>query len=146
MADKTNGEIVINADPAKIMQAIGDLELYPEWSEGVQAVDVTEKTEDGRPKVARFKFASGPIKDEFTLEYEWNGNDSVSWKLTDGKVLTKEDGTYTLIDQGGGNVLVKYDLEVGLSIKVPGFMKKQAEKKIVKTALSGLKARVESLP
>lgn len=141
----TNGEITIKADPALIMDVIGDLEKYPEWSDGVNGAEILEANEDGRPKTARLSFASGPIKDEFVLEYDWNGNDSVSWKLTEGSMLKKEDGTYTLTPQADGSVHVRYDLEVEVAIKLPGIIRKQAEKKIVKTALEGLKARVEQL-
>ena len=146
MADKTHGDIAINAHPAKIMHVIGDLELYPEWSEGVQLVEVSQMDAEGRPAVARFEFASGPIKDTFVLKYEWNGTDSVSWWLIEGGVLKKYDGTYTLTPNADGSVQVVYDLVVDLSIPMIGLIKKRAEKKIVKTALGGLKARVESLP
>ena len=144
MSNKTHGEITITADPAKIMDVIGDLPSYPEWTEGVQSCEVLEAFDDGRPKSVRMKFASGPIKDTLVLEYTWNGNESVSWVLTEGKVLTDEVGTYALIDNGDGSHKVTYDLEVGLAIKLPGFIKKQAEKKMVNAALEGLKKRVES--
>lgn len=143
MSDKTYGEIIINAEPGPVMDAIGDLPAYPEWADGVQAAEVLESFPDGRCKVVKLSFASGPIKDEFVLEYEWNGVESVSWWLKEGKVLTKEEGTYTVIPQGDGSVKVTYDLEVGLSIKMPGFMKRKAEKMMVDTALKGLKKRVE---
>lgn len=145
MSDKTHGEIDIASDPATIMDVIGDLATYPEWADGVQAAEVLEEFEDGRCKVIKMSFASGPIKDEFTLEYKWNGLESVSWWLLEGKVLTQEEGTYTLIDNKDGTIKVTYDLEVGLSIKLPGILKRQAEKKMVKTALEGLKKRVEGL-
>ena len=145
MSDKTHADIKIKSDPATIMDVIGDLAAYPEWADGVQSAEVLEEFEDGRCKVIRMDFASGPIKDSFTLEYKWDGLDSVSWWLTEGKVLTKEEGTYALTDHGDGTVTVTYDLEVGLSIKMPGILKRQAEKKMVKTALDGLKKRVESL-
>lgn len=145
MSDKTHGEIDIASDPATIMDVIGDLPAYPEWADGVKSAKVLEEFPDGRCKVIEMDFASGPIKDTFQLEYKWNGVESVSWWLLEGKVLTKEDGTYSLADNGDGTVKVTYDLEVGTSIKMPGFMKRQAEKMMIKTALEGLKKRVESL-
>ena len=62
MADRTNGEITIEADQAKIMDVIADLPAYPDWSDGVEAVEVLETTPEGRPDRARFTFASGPIR------------------------------------------------------------------------------------
>lgn len=145
MSDKTYGEIIINSDAQTIMDVIADLPTYPEWADGVKSAEVLESYPDGRCKVIEMDFASGPIKDKFKLEYEWNGNESVSWWLVEGKVLTKEDGTYTVIDQGDGTFKVTYDLEVGTSIKLPGIIKRKAEKMMIKTALEGLKKRVESL-
>lgn len=145
MGDKTDGEISINADKAKIMDVIADLSAYPEWADGVQSIEVQESFPDGRPKLALFHFSSGPIKDDFVLLYDFNDNDSVSWKLTEGKVIDQEEGTYTLTDDGDGSVKVVYNLEVGINMPLPGFIKRKAAGQMVKVALSGLKKRVESL-
>lgn len=144
MSDKTHGEIDIASDAATIMDVINDLPAYPEWADGVKNAEVIEAFEDGRVKVVELDFASGPIKDKFRLEYEWNGLDSVSWWLIEGKVLTKEEGTYSLSDNGDGTFKVSYDLEVGTSMKLPGMIKRKAEKMMIKTALDGLKKRVEN--
>ncbi|MEI8080844.1 MAG: SRPBCC family protein [Actinomycetes bacterium] len=145
MGDKTAGDIKITSDKATVMDVIADLATYPEWADGVKNIDVHETFDDGRPKLATFSFASGPVKDEFTLLYDFNGNDSVSWKLTEGHVITQEQGTYTLTDNGNGTVTVLYDLEVGINMPLPGFAKRKAAKQMVKVALNGLKDRVESL-
>lgn len=145
MADRTNGEITIEAGKAKIMDVIADLPVYPEWSDGVESVEVLDETADGRPDRARFKFSSGPIKDTYILKYDWHGNDSVDWTLEEGGVIRQQDGTYTLTDAGDGSVTVTYDLTVELSVPMIGMIRKKAEKMIVKTALQGLKARVDSL-
>mgnify|MGYP000899728463 CR=1 FL=1 len=145
MADRTNGEITIEADQAKIMDVIADLPAYPDWSDGVEAVEVLETTPEGRPDRARFTFASGPIKDTYVLKYSWHGNDSVDWTLESGGVIKQQDGTYTLVANPDGSVTVTYDLTVELSIPMIGMIRKKAEKMIVKTALQGLKDRVDSL-
>lgn len=145
MADRTNGEITIEADRAKIMDVIADLPVYPEWSDGVESVEVLDANPDGRPDRARFTFASGPIKDTYILKYDWHGDDSVDWTLEEGSVIKQQDGTYTLADNGDGSVTVTYDLTVELSVPMIGMIRKKAEKLIVKTALQGLKDRVDSL-
>ena len=143
MADETSGSIDIDADPETIMNVIADLTVYPEWSDGVKSVEVLTEYEDGRPGDARFTVESGPIKDSYVLAYEWNGNESVSWQLPEGGVLTAMDGTYALTDNGDGRTHVDYRLMVGLSIPMIGMIRRKAEKVIVDTALKGLKARVE---
>jgi uncharacterized membrane protein len=142
MADSTEAEITINAPASAIMDVIADLEKYHEWSDGVKSIEVLTTFDDGRPKTARWTVDAGVIKDVYDLEYEWNGNQSVSWHLTQGSMLKLDDGTYTL-DEVGGQTKVSYALKVDLSIPMLGMMKRKAEKSIVDTALKGLKKRVE---
>ena len=55
---------------------------------------------DGRAKDVYFELEASPIKDAYTLTYDWHGNDSVDWWLVQGKMLKKLDGTYSLVPQG----------------------------------------------
>ena len=145
MADQTESEIQIAGSPGQIMDVIADLERYPEWSEGITAVEVlAEFSETGRPAEARFTLHSGPLLDTYELEYSWDGDDRVSWWLTTGTVLKAMDGTYALRDNGDGTTAVSYRLAVDVKIPLIGVLKRRAEKVIVDTALKGLKARVES--
>ena len=147
MADQTESSIVINASPAEIMAVIADLPSYPEWSDGITSVTVLSIFEDdSRPADARFQLDSGPIKDTYELEYDWNEDVSVSWKLTKGDMLTHMDGVYVLGDNGDGTTTVHYRLAVDVKIPMIGMIKRKAEKVIVDTALKGLKKRVESRP
>jgi ribosome-associated toxin RatA of RatAB toxin-antitoxin module len=145
MADRTESSITIHAAPAAVMTVIADLPRYPEWSDGMKSVEVLTEFEDGRPGDARFVVDAGAIKDTYSLEYEWDGDRSVSWKLTEGGMLKAMDGTYTLTDNGDGSTTVNYQLAVDVSIPMIGLIKRKAEKVIVDTALRGLKERVESV-
>ena len=143
MADRTESSIVVNAAPAEVMAVIADLASYPEWSDGVKSVEVTSEYEDGRPADADFVVDAGAIKDSYSLEYDWDENRSVTWKLTAGHMLKALDGEYSLTDNGDGTTTVKYQLAVDVSIPMIGLIKRKAEKVIVDTALRGLKERVE---
>ncbi len=144
MADRTESSIVIDAAPGPIMEVIADLETYPEWTSGLREVEVLTVYEDtNRPAEARFVIDSGGIKDEYTLEYEWDGDDSVSWTLGEASMLKAMDGAYGLEDLGDGRTKVVYQLAVDVKIPMLGMIKRKAEKVIVDTALKGLKARVE---
>jgi len=145
VVDQTSGGIVISATPEQIMDVIADLESYPSWSEGMKAAEILESTPQGRPAVARLNFQAGGIKDEYLLAYTWDGEESVSWTLQQGTILKAQDGSYTLTDNGDGTVQVEYALVIELSIPMIGMIRKRAEKQIIKTALEGLKKRVESL-
>ena len=145
MAEKTESSIVIDASPAAIMAVIANLAAYPEWSDGITAVEVLSRyEEDDRPADARFTVDSGMIKDTYELEYDWEGDHKVTWKLTKADVLTAMDGAYVLSDNGNGTTTVEYRLAVDVKIPMIGMIKRKAEKVIVDTALKGLKKRVES--
>jgi ribosome-associated toxin RatA of RatAB toxin-antitoxin module len=145
MAEQTEHSIDIAADPARIMAVIADLEAYPQWTDGLTSVEVLSVYEDdNRPAEARFSLESGPIKDVYDLEYDWDGDSAVSWHLLTGQMLTLMDGTYELVDRGNGTTSVTYRLTVDVKMPMIGMLKRKAEKMIVDTALKGLKKRVES--
>jgi len=144
MADQTESSIEINATPVQIMDVIADLSAYPQWSEGITSVEVLSIYEDdGRPADARFHIDSGPIRDDYELEYDWNGDTEVTWKLTKGDMVTAMDGMYRLTASGEATTVL-YRLAVDVKIPMLGMIKRKAEKVIVDTALKGLKERVES--
>ena len=143
MAERTESSTIINATPAQVMAVIADLPSYPEWSDGVKSVEVLTEYEDGRPADAHFVVDAGAIKDSYSLEYDWEEDRSVTWRLTEGQMLKALDGVYRLEDNGDGSTTVVYQLAVDVSIPMIGLIKRKAEKVIVDTALRGLKERVE---
>ena len=143
MADQTSSTIVIDAPPAEVMEAIADFDAYPEWAQGVHTAEVRETLPDGRAKEVYFEIEATPIKDSYTLGYDWNGDESVTWSLVSGKMMKRLDGAYVLRPSGAGTE-VTYRLAVELGIPMIGMLKRKAEKVIIDTALKGLKKRVES--
>jgi len=143
MAEQTTSSIVIDAEPASIMEAIGDFAAYPQWAKGVKAAEVRSETGGWADEVF-FVLDVSPIKDEYTLAYDWDGYDEVTWRLVEGKVLTSMDGAYTLQDRGDGSTEVTYRLALDLSVPLIGMIKRKGERMIIDTALRGLKKRVES--
>ena len=144
MADQTSSTIVVSAPPAAVMSVIADFPSYPDWAQGMKRAEVQETFADGRAKDVLFEIAEGPIKDTYTLTYDWHGDESVDWTLRQGKMLKKLDGTYQLRPVGQ-DTEVTYRLEAELSIPMIGMLRRKAEKVIIDAALKGLKKRVESL-
>lgn len=142
MAEQTQSSIVIDAPAQRVMEVIADLHSYPEWA-GVKATEVLQRFPDGRPREVRMVIDSGPIKDTYTIEYQWHGDEKVTWQLTESEVLRDLDGTYQVLDRGDGTSEVSYRLVVDLMIPVIGSIKRKAEKAVVDAALRGLKKRVE---
>lgn len=145
MAEQTESSIVIDAAPADIMAVIGDFPAYPEWAKGVTVADVVAEFEDGWAEQVFFSLDVSPIRDEYTLAYEWDGYDGVTWTLVEGKMLKALDGAYLMRDLGNGSTEVTYRLALDVTIPLIGILKRKGEKILIDTALKGLKKRVESL-
>ena len=143
MAEQTTSSIVIDAAPAAVMGVIADFEAYPSWAQGVKKAAPVDAGK--RPEQVYFELDASPIKDAYTLAYDWDGDDGVSWSLVEGKMLKAMDGAYLLEDRGDGSTEVTYRLAVDISIPMIGMHTRKAEKVIIDTALKGLKKRVESL-
>lgn len=141
---RTSSDIVISAPAADIMAVIADFDAYPQWATGVRSADVVEMVGD-RAKQVHFVLDAAPIRDEYDLSYDWNGDRGVSWHLVEsGSMLTGMDGSYEL-DTEGDTTRVTYQLAVNVSIPMLGMLKRKAEKVVIETALKGLKRRVEAL-
>jgi ribosome-associated toxin RatA of RatAB toxin-antitoxin module len=144
MAEQTTSSIVIDAPPAAVMAVIADFPAYPEWAQGMKKAEVTEVGPEGRARQVHFELEAAPIKDSYTLGYDWHGDSSVRWDLVEGKMLKAMQGAYELRPSGSGTE-VTYRLAVEISIPMIGMLRRKAEKVIIDTALKGLKKRVESL-
>ncbi len=146
MADFTESSILIAADPGTVVDVIGDVEAYPEWTDQMREVTILTTDDAGWPDQVQFTVDAGILQDTYVLEYVWDvaedGSGKVSWQLVRGGVLTGMDGSYTLTAEGGGTRVV-YRLAVDVRISLPGILKRKAEKGIVSGALDGLKKRVE---
>jgi ribosome-associated toxin RatA of RatAB toxin-antitoxin module len=142
MTERTTSTIHIAAPQAEVMAVIANLAEYPEWAGSVREVDILEGGE--RPKQARFVLDAGAIKDTYTLDYEWHGEDEVTWTLVEAGMLTAMDGAYRLTATSDGATDVEYELTLDLKIPMIGLLRRKAEKVVIDTALKELKKRVEA--
>ncbi|MGH3502655.1 MAG: SRPBCC family protein [Nocardioidaceae bacterium] len=143
MANQTTSSIMVDADPATVMTVIADFASYPLWAKGVQSATVLTEGDDGRAAEVAFVLDAAPIKDEYTLSYDWDGDTQVTWSLVEAKMLKVMEGAY-ILQPYGDTTEVTYQLSVDLSIPMIGMLKRKGEKVIIDTALKGLKQRVES--
>ncbi|MET0831266.1 MAG: SRPBCC family protein [Acidimicrobiia bacterium] len=136
--------IEVSASPQLVYEVALDLEAYPEWATGVKNVEVVEEDEQGRPLKAAFR-ADAMVKEiVYTLVYRYEMDNGFSWSAEPGDDITAMDGSYQFneLDDGGTEVL--YALRVDPAFSLPGFLRRQAEKQIVSSALRGLKRRAEA--
>src|SRR3954453_10116551 len=127
MVDQAQSSITIASDKATIMNVIADFPAYPDWAGFIKSAEVVEPGEDGRAKQVRFVLDAGVIKDDYVLEYDWSGDDEVSWHLVKGKVLKGMDGTSAPPHGGSGQTKAAYRPAVDLNLPMIGLLKRRAE-------------------
>ena len=125
MAEQTSSSITIDAPPADVMAVIADFESYPVWAKGVQTAEVTKDGANGRADEVFFSLDVSPIKDEYTLAYDWDADREVTWTLVEGKMLKMLDGAYTLVDRR--RRIDRGDLPVGTRRQHPAHRHAQAQ-------------------
>src|SRR3954451_20598861 len=142
MADQSTQSITVDAPAADVMAVIADFPSYPQWVAAAKQVEVLETGEDGRARQVHFVLDAGSVKDDYVLEYTWDGDRAVSWSLVSSQLMKLQDGSYTLSETDGRTELT-YAITIDTKIPLLGMMKRKAEKVILDTALKELKKRVE---
>jgi uncharacterized membrane protein len=143
MSEMSRSTIVIEAPMSQVSEVLFDLEKYPDWSDSITKVKVTERDEAGRVTGATLTIAAGAVKDEVSLSYNWDGAPQrLEFELEDANMLTKMDGAYILKDLGD-ETEVTYELSVGLSMPIPQMMITKQEKTTIDQALAQLKEHCE---
>jgi len=142
MAEQSTQSIVIDAPASDVMAVIADFPAYPEWVAAAKKVEVLEAGEDGRARQVHFVIDAGVIKDDYILDYTWDGDRKVSWNLVKGELMKRQEGSYVL-DEKGGSTEVTYSITIDVNMPLIGMLKRKAERVILDTALKELKKRVE---
>lgn len=133
------------AAPDTVFAVAADLPAYPAWATGVAEVDVLATRPDGLAARARFVVDGFIKRITYVLEYEYERPHRISWTAVPGEDIEAMDGSYEFRAREGGGTEILYALRVQPAFAVPGFLRRQAEKQIVTSALRGLRRRAESL-
>jgi ribosome-associated toxin RatA of RatAB toxin-antitoxin module len=144
MAEHAEGSTEVDATPAEVMAVVADFEAYPDWVGNLEEVEVLARDRRGRGTQVAFRLGTPMGEQAYTLAYRYQPRDAgMSWTYVEG---TLEDlaGSYTLEPAGDGGTRITYRLEVALGMPLPGLIRRQAAKQIVRSALGDLKRRVES--
>jgi uncharacterized membrane protein len=139
---QTRSSIIIEAPIDQVAQAIASVGSYPSWSSSMKAVKILEG-EQVKPTKVEMSLASGALRDEATLIFDWSSFPAaLSFSLESADLLTEMDGHQEL-KSIGDETEVSYSLTVALSMPVPDMMRQKAEKAVVDQTLKELKAYVE---
>jgi len=148
MSEQTEGQIVVGASPAEVMDVLTDFEAYPQWAE-VTSVQVLERGEGGLGTKVAFEVEVPVLgRASYTLAYRYApGDGGMSWVSTEARGAVSDiSGEYLLSEVGDDETRVTYRLRVEIGILLPGFVRTQGEKRVIDNALERLKRRVEYGP
>ena len=129
--------------------AVGiDIAAYPEWVENLSTVEILTTDEQGRPATVRFEAEGLGRMSSYVLAYDLSEEPhKLAWNLVRGDLAREIEGRYVFHDMTEDPNLplteVDYELTIDLAVPLPGFVKRRAEDKIVKSALDRFKQRVE---
>lgn len=142
MTEGTFSQLEIDASPEALYDVVADIASYPEWATGVKDVEVLETDSAGNVVRARFVL-DGFVKEiDYTIRYSHDRPNSLSWTLEESDDLEMLEGSYVFTTQEDGSTEATYSLSVIPRFTIPGFLRRQAERQIVTTALRGLRKRV----
>ena len=145
MAEHAEGATEVHATPAEVMAVVADFDAYPEWVANLEEIEVLARDRRERGTRVAFRLRTPMGEQAYTLAYRYQPRDAgMSWTYVEG-TLDDLAGAYTLEPAADGATRVTYRLEVALGMPLPGLVKRQAARQIVRSALSDLKRRVESM-
>jgi hypothetical protein len=141
VAVQASREIVIDAPPEVILEALADVGSVPSWSSVHKRAEVIDNYPDGRPHHVKVTVRVVGILDTEVLEYHW-GPDWLVWDADKTFPQHAQHVEYTLQRETEDKTRVRFDITIELSAPVPEFMITRARKKVLYAATEGLRRRV----
>ena len=142
MAERVKDSIDVEASAESIFEVATNFDSYPEWNANIKKVEVRASDDEGRATEVWYEVDAKVKTIRYTLEYDYSdAPDSFSWTLKEGDVKALS-GSYAF-DEFDDVTDVTYEMSIDPGFPIPGFLKRQAEKQIMRSALHDLKQRVE---
>jgi uncharacterized protein YndB with AHSA1/START domain len=141
VAVQASREIVIDAPPEVIMEALSDVSVLASWSPLHKRVEILDRYPDGRPHHVKAIVKILGLVDKEILEYHWGPN----WVIWDAKETFQQHGQhveYLVKPEGVDKTRVRFDITVEPSGPIPAFIVKRASKMVLDAATEGLRKRV----
>ena len=140
MAVRASREVVFDASPEAILDALADIDEVPTWSTLHRSAEVVDRHPDGRPHHVKATVKIMGITDKEMLEYHW-GDDWMVWDAQDTFQQRGQHGEYKLIREGD-RTRVRFDLIIDLAAPIPEFLLRRAKTMVLDTAVDRLRTRV----
>lgn len=145
MTETAHERIRVDAPADRCWDVAVDFESYPEWAD-VKEARIVEQDQEGRGKRVEYRVAALGKSVRYLLEYDYaEAPAAFSWKLVEGDLVRRLDGSYRFEPEGASSTRVHYDLAVDLAVPLPGLVKRRAAGMIMGNALKELKKQVEAV-
>jgi uncharacterized protein YndB with AHSA1/START domain len=141
MAVRASREVVFEAPPEVILEALADIERVPSWSAVHKNVEVLDRHPDGRPHHVKATLKIMGITDKEVLEYHW-GDRWMVWDSSETFQQRGQHGEYNLTPEGDDKTRVRFDIIMELAAPIPDFLIKRAKKIVLDVATESLRKRV----
>ncbi len=141
MAVRASSELVIEAQPSAILEALADIDGVASWSPVHKEAEVLDRYPNGKPHHVKATVKIMGISDREILEYHW-GDDWVVWDAAQTLQQRGQHGEYNLTPVGEDKTRVRFDLILDLAAPVPDFIVERAKKLVLDVALENLRERV----
>jgi len=144
VAVQASREILIDAPPEVILEALADVEALSSWSPVHKRMEVLDCYADGRPHHVKATIKIFGLVDNEILEYHWGPN----WVVWDADGTFQQHGQhveYNLQRVGVDQTRVRFDITVEPSGPVPAFIVKRASEIVLDAATTGLRNQVAGL-
>jgi carbon monoxide dehydrogenase subunit G len=103
----------VDAPLDAVWALVEDVELAPEWQNGLKAMRGIERDADGRAIVCESESDAKVRTIKSVVRFEYDGPTRLSWTQEKGELKSVE-GSWELEDIGGGRTKATYALEVDL--------------------------------
>jgi len=141
MAVRASREVVFEATPEAILDALADIDSVPTWSSVHKHAEVVDRHPDGKPRHVKATFKIMGITDREVLEYHWGPR----WMVWDAKDTFQQRGQhveYNLTPEGEEKTRVRFDIILDLGAPIPEFLIKRAKKIVLDVATESLRKQV----
>jgi polyketide cyclase/dehydrase/lipid transport protein len=141
MAVRASREVVFEATPEAILDALADIDSVPTWSSVHKHAEVLDRHPDGKPRHVKATFKIMGITDREVLEYHWGPR----WMVWDAKDTFQQRGQhveYNLTPEGEEKTRVRFDIILDLAAPIPEFLIKRAKKIVLDVATESLRRQV----
>jgi hypothetical protein len=131
-------DVVIDASPEVIIEALADIASVPLWSAVHKRAEVIDTYPDGRPHHAKVTVRLIGILDHQVLEFHWGPD----WMVWDANKTVHQHGQhveYTMQREGENRTRVRFEITLEPSAPLPEFLVNRARKKVLSSATEGLR-------